>query len=336
MRTSRAFVPSLVAMLVAVSAARAEQLNVSQIATGTFTPIDFAAAALQPLANDGATLTYFALGTGSIDSEPTGYFSMPPWSSAFHNFLFFPFLRRLDPTADYMDGNATFEYDISYFRRALVDMSSSTTKQVESALSKSAAVSAAVSYAARIEHTGADPLDYFMVLKVPAYDRKVNPAYDLCCSGDPNGGTYSYHRPKAAKARGAVDVYVDGLPVWSNESAYMYPALASSDPFDSFERSWGKDPGPAQSTLYLGRLSAGDTLTVDMISRTDVSSDAPDCGIEGPFSPFGDPVYSVHCFNMRQQIVLQPGSANDPAPVGFRIYSKHPPAAAIIGGGGLQ
>src|SRR5215469_18555709 len=117
-------VRSLVALVAATGLAApgaAEQLNVSKIATGTFTSINWTVEAQQPLANNGASLAYFDLATGSIDTEPTPYFATPPWSALFLPFPTEPWLQRLEPTVSYMDGKSTFTYANSNSRRARVN-----------------------------------------------------------------------------------------------------------------------------------------------------------------------------------------------------------------------
>jgi hypothetical protein len=324
---------SLAAVLVG-GGAPAENINVSRIATGKNTPIDFAAEASLPEANDGATLSYFALGTAKIDSEPTKYFAIAPWSAAFQTAPTHPKLERVSPAVPYMQGNATFTYSPPTWRDALVDMKSGP-KRVSSATAVDGHPNAqsAASYTTRIDHTGSAALDYFLELQVPTYDRSIQPAYDLCCAGDPNGGTYSYHRPQSAKARAAVDVYADGLPIWSSESIYRYPQLAGGSPFDEQDVSWGKDDGTGTSTLYLGRLAAGQSLTIALIARTNVNDKTSDCGIQDTSTPFGDPEFLVHCFDIVQGIDLKRGGEG--APVGYRIYSKHPPTT-VSGAGVAQ
>jgi hypothetical protein len=323
-------VRSLAALVAATGLAApvaAEQLNVSKIATGTFTSINWTVEAQQPLANNGAALAYFDLATGSIDTEPTPYFATPPWSALFLPFPTLPWLQRLTPTVPYMDGKSTFTYANSNSRLTRVNMLAIPTKHVLSESFGSGTVAAAVSYTVRIEHTGSDPLDYFVDLQVPADTRTAAPGYDLCCPGDPNGGTYTYHQPKAAQARGAIDLYANGLPVWTNEDTYLYPGLPNSSPFDHIDFLWGKAAGPATTTLFLGRLHSGDTLTVTEIVHSDVQANAPDCGIEGPFGFYPNFDYTVHCLELRQDIQMQSGGVAQP--VGFNVYSRVPPA--VIG-----
>jgi hypothetical protein len=322
-RTSRLFGTCAIAAALAATAASGEQLNVSKIATGTHRAIDWSAVNALPEANDGATLSYFTLATTSIDTEATPYFAIAPWSAAYQSAPTHPKLERSEPADPYMIGNATFTYSPPISRVATADMKASPKSVASRTGAKGRAkASATVSYAARIEHTGSAPLDYFVELKVPSYQRDATPAYDLSSSSDSGGGTYTYHVPDSAKSRGAVDVYVDGLPVWSNESVYHFPDDPNNDPFAEQEWSWGNPAGPATSTLYLGRLSSGKSLTVTLIARTNVNAKADYCGIQGPFSPFGDPEFSVHCLQVSQSIELKRGG--DGEPVGFRIYSKHP------------
>jgi hypothetical protein len=317
--------------LLAAPLARAENINVSRIAT-KFRSIDFAAEAALPEANDGATITYFTLAKGSIDTEPTAYFGIPPWTAAWVGAPTHPNVERVEPALPFVQGGATFQYSPPTSRTATADMASSPKRVASTTATDGRGVaSAAATYSARIAHTGSTARDYFLELKVPAFDRAVTPAYDLCCSGDPNGGTYTYHRPTSAKTRAAVDLYADGLPIWSSESIYRYPELANGSPFDEQLFHWGKDAGPATSTLYLGRLSAGKSLTVSMVSRTNVNAKASDCGMEDVTGPFDtDPELLLHCLSIREEIDLKRGG--DGAPVGFRIFSKVPLASA--GGGG--
>ena len=73
----------------------------------------------------------------------------------------------------------------------------------------------AVNYSVRVEHSSSTPLDYFVLLQHPKFLLGVQAAYTLQPNGF--GGDYLYKSPDAARARAAVDVLVDGRPVWSSE-----------------------------------------------------------------------------------------------------------------------
>jgi hypothetical protein len=189
-----------------------------------------------------------------------------------------------------------------------------------------AAADARLSYRAQITNTSKLTLDYFVDLRVPAITGGPQPAYSLCCSGDSNGGTYEYMRPKGWNAQAAVDLLVDGLPVWSSEQTALDPNDGTSGgPFDELDVAWDQPAGPSTTTLFLGRIAPGGSLTVTMVIRADVNDLAPDCGTQAPGSYLSH-TYTLHCFDMSKQIALV--NANLPYARGawspFRIYAKTP------------
>jgi hypothetical protein len=305
-------------------AAGAENINVSRIATGTFTQIDFAASAAQPTAN-GATISYFDLGTAGIDTEAGPFFAIQPWTAALAAAPSYPNFQRQALTLSYMQGNAQFEYDRNITRYAAVNMAVADPKivQAEAYPDQHGGVPTAksvVTYRIRVDHTGAQPLDYFLDLNIPTIKRTLSPAYSLCCSGDDNGGTYDYFRPTSFDARAEVDIYVDGLPVWSSASSVTYPADPQGTPFDTVEAKWGKPAGPGSSTLYLGRLSAGQSLIITFEAKADARAQSQ-CGIEPPGSYLSN-TYTIHCLDVAQTIQMNHGSDNKA--VSFNVYAKAP------------
>lgn len=309
--------------------AGADQLNVSQIATGTDTPVDWAASAAQPQVV-GASFSYFTMATAVIDPDKTVFFAPVPWSAAMNPAPAYPQLQRSKPTQPYDQGGASFSYDQPSYSRAGISMNAVAPekKQVEAQSFRSGASAAAVSYRVRIDHTAAEALDYFLDLARPVVKRVAEPGYDLCCSGDSNGGTYTYHAPDSAVARAAVDVYADELPIWSSESAFMYPQDQYGTPWDKREWSWDHANGPGQTRLYLGRLAAGQSLTITLVARADARTVATDCGISKSSGPYGPPSYEVRCYELDQTIELSGG--DNGAPVSFSVYSKAPPTAMAM------
>ncbi len=303
------------------SAAGAENINVSKIATGTYTQIDFAASAAQPTAS-GATVNFFALGTAAIDTDPGVSYANPPWTAALAATPSYPVLALQTSTQAYTQGNAQFQYDRNVSRYAVVDMSANPKNvQAEAYPDKgSPTARSVVTYRIKVDHTGAQPLDYFINLNIPTLKRNVQPGYNLCCAGDDNGGTYDYIRPTSWDARHEVDIYVDGLPVWSSASTATYPANPQGSPFDAVEAKWDKTAGPGSSTLYLGRLSAGQSLTITFEAKADAQGQSQ-CGIESPGSPWSN-TYTVHCLDVVEQIQMQAGS--DGKAVSFSVYAKPP------------
>ncbi len=325
-RTVRAgALAALMAAGLPVAPALAANINVSQIATGTYTGINWNVAAMQARVY-GWTVSYATVAVAGIDTEPTAWFAPDPWGAGLQPNLAYPALTRTKPTQNYTQGNAQFLYDSSYSRLANVDMTTAAPRKVEAGLSgggaSGAKVTAALSYRAHVDNTTAQTLDYYFDLKVPVLKRGTSPAYDLCCSGDSNGGTYNYHSPQSADSRAAVDVEVDGLPVWSSEAAYTYPATNSSSPFDEVDIAWDQPNGPGTTTLYLGRVAPGHGMDITFIARADARDLASYCGIQGPSSYLSHD-YEVHCFGLDHRVEMAniTNRFRGPQPP-FSIYAK--------------
>ncbi|MCX6626234.1 MAG: hypothetical protein NTW28_01205, partial [Candidatus Solibacter sp.] len=148
----------------------------------------------------------------------------------------------------------------------------------------------------------------------------VSPAYTLQPGGPGGGGgTYLYKSPVAARARAAVDVLVDGLPVWSSESTYMYPEALANYPWDRRMTSWGNTPvDNGQTKLYLGKLVAGKAITISFIVRTDTWVNADACGTAYGMG-FNTPD-EKRCFDL-----IATADLPSPAlgPVGISVYGKN-------------
>ncbi len=301
-----------------------DEINVSKIATGTHTAIDWASADAQPKVAAG-TLSYFTLTTAAVQADAQPFVAPPPWNAALQAAPAYPDLLRKTPLADYSQGGADFHYARDYSSLAEADMK--TAKQVRAAAFRDGSGSAAASYRVQIDNTTGQALDYFVDLAVPVFTRSAEPGYDLCCSGDSNGGTYTYHRPKNAHARAAVDLYADELPLWSSESTFLYPNDGQTgSPFDKLEWQWDRAPGTGSARLYLGRLAAGGALTLTLVVRADAATLATDCGITGG-GFYGGNQYDVRCYDVQQTIKLAGGTNG--APVAMSLFAKAPPAAAI-------
>jgi hypothetical protein len=292
---------------------RAENINVSKIVTGTQTNISFATELAEPDAG-GATYGYLTLATGQADPDPAHYFAPTPWGQGPQAAPGKPVVNRAAPLPNYTQGGAQFSYDRNFTSRASVDMGA--PRQVNAEAFKTGAATAVVTFRARADHTAATPLDYFLVLSVPKIQEYFDAAYDLCCSGDSNGGTYSYHRPTAATSRGAVDIYVDDLPVWSSEGVYLYPALKYGSPNDAIELAWDKPATAGTTNVYLGRLSGAQAITVTLVARADTSG-VGDCGTETQ-GWGGNYTYERHCLYVGHGVTLSG------APAGFTLTTKVP------------
>ena len=124
--------------------------------------------------------------------------------------------------------------------------------------------------------------------------------------------------PNAARARAAVDVLVDGLPVWSSESTYMYPEGTASYAWDKRLTSWGNtlvDNG--ETKLYLGKLYPGQSITITFVVRTDTFVNADSCGTAYGIG-FNVPDQKT-CFDLSQTVDLPFDGSGPP---GISVYAK--------------
>jgi hypothetical protein len=294
--------------------ARAEIINVSKIATGT--NIDLSSTLLLLPANNGATLTYFSTGDAKVGSESTSYYAPAPWNAAEEMAPQAPVVIRKTTLSNYISGSTHFDYDLNYTEKGTVD-TTQTPRVLGATVYKKGSASSVLSYNVRIDHTSATSLYYFIDLSVPKISHSVQPAWSLS-SPDDNGGTYSYQRPKSAISRAMVDIYVNDLPVWSSESGYMYP-LGATDPFAEFDFAWGSNSGPHTSSLFLGRLSQGQSMTITFVARTEGTGDGNSCGTEY-YDTFYPPTVALHCFDMNETILMNGDHGHTPA---FDIHSTY-------------
>lgn len=117
----------------------------------------------------------------------------------------------------------------------------------------------------------------YVTLAIPRHRRGIQNAYAVSSTT----GDYYYERPQRMQAGSAVDVYVDGLPVWSASSQVLVPGrytppLATNQLY----LRWGETLSTiAESTvtLFLGYLPSGSTRNLTMVMRSEAHLDAEDC-----------------------------------------------------------
>lgn len=304
---------ALAVWILAVPSLRADNLNVSPIAISGRN-LDWTEEGNTLKWPGGAIYSYYQMGRARIQSETSDYFAPGPWSAAWQNSPSYPaFSRHADTPA----ATQQLTWASPYYSLAKVDMGS-TPKRVQSRNFSTGWARSAVNYSVRVEHTSATPLDYFVVLQHPKFLLGVQAAYTLQPGGPGGGGgTYLYKSPDAARARAAVDVLVDGLPVWSSESTYMYPDGDASYPWDKRLTSWGNTPvDNGQTKLYLGKLQAGKAITITFVVRADTYVDADNCGTS--YGGWNSPD-EKRCFDLTQTVELP---TLPTGPVGISVYGK--------------
>ena len=317
MRRTCSFLSVLALAALSTQALAEEHINVSRIVTGTQTNVDWSELG-ELMRRGGSTFSYYVMATGQIDPDKVVYFAPPPWASVPTSSAAKPVINRVAALADYQQNGFTFTYDRHYTSSAQVDLTQGATRPVSASVFKAGAAMAAVSYRVQAVHTGTAAMDYFAELNVPVIAAGFQPGYNLCCSGDSNGGTYNYLRPQSAVARVAVDVYADDLPVWSSELAFIAPPQPGAGPFDRLDLTWDRPGVAGKTVLYLGRLSPGSGVVVTLVARAE-SAGQGDCGNQsfGFPSPPGE---EKHCLDLFASAPLT-GAATG-APAGFVVFAK--------------
>lgn len=136
---------------------------------------------------------------------------------------------------------------------------------------RSGSGAAAVSYAVRIDTPAGPARPTFLRFGVPTQVRAVKQA------GYFNGNQPVTERPLRYQARSAVDVYVDGLPVWSAQSTRLVPKRFDPDVAETLAVDSGPPLAGGEVTLFLGSLPGGSSRTAVIVMRSDLRVDSPTC-----------------------------------------------------------
>lgn len=300
--------------------AMAENINVSQFVTGTSQPLDFAVAATLPILSCGSC-NYSASASAGINKNSNSL--MPhAWPAPTQTGL--PLPPSVNQSVATVQGAVDSSgypqyYDSNYWQRADVSFSSSL-KSTSSQTFASGSANTVLAYHIHVTNNAATARDYFVDFSVPKPNRTINAAYTLI-PGD-NGGTYSYYKQKSAFSRSQVEVLADGLPVWTQSSTYNFPDDFVGYAWDKINIDWGSKESN-RVLLYLGKLPAQSSLTLEYIVRTDARADAKECGIES--SDPWNPQYYHHCFNLIETRSLPAVTTRAGYALDFKVYAKEVP-----------
>jgi hypothetical protein len=237
----------------------------------------------------GSACQYVITSSAGLDSSYTpepGPYMANAWPPVFGTSL--PGIGTVDETGtlpppangtDTLDGGS-----LGVNRRSAVDFSSqpvlSGSRKMSVQTWKSGSGASVVGIAIRINTPSSGSKPTYLEFDVPVLARGFRDAYFV---GGPSGDQPIYTDPKRAQTRSAVDVYVNGLPVWSSQSNHLRPRR-DNDSQDVQLLQWGPKLEDDKVTLYLGRLPAGSTRTVTMLIRTDLRVDAPTCKHDTEYS----------------------------------------------------
>ena len=310
---------ALPALLAAVLPARADVINVSAFVLGTrgqVAPIVTATTTTYPCATAcqyasvsdvGADAGYLAApGPYTASTWPPTYLPGLPYYGTADETLPIP----APPSGALTDGGsigatrrANVQYDISPLLGGTRSMSVQSWKGGSGV--------ATVSLAIRLTPT-ADKKYHYLEFVVPRLVRQWQEAYYV---GGPSGNQPIYDLPQQMQSRSAVDVYIDGMPVWAGESTSLKPQ-GWTPPYPSYlGLDWGPALDESRVTLFLGMLPAGVTRTIALVFRTDLRVAAPTCHTSNTFGT----AYQ-RCDSRRESLTLPSLLGGNGSPLQFLSY----------------
>jgi len=140
---------------------------------------------------------------------------------------------------------------------------------------KTGSGAAAVSYAIQLTTPNNNlPRRTYLEFSVPELARSLQYASYV---GGPSGNQPITSKPKRLQTRAAVDLYVDGLPVWSSESNLLVPQRFVPPYDQQITVKWGQPLAADKVTLFLGTLPVASSRTIAMVIRSDLRVEAPTC-----------------------------------------------------------
>jgi hypothetical protein len=291
--------------------------NVSQIATGAYSYIDWAVEATIAKTPCGAACSYAPRSTAWINPDSAAASNPATWPDALHASKPKPppIVREIPTPQGLPDNNGVVQdFNADFYRRAAVEFPTFGTRAVAAMTSKSGEARAAYSHHLRIVNDSAATRNYFIEFTPPTRTASRAQATYLI---DNFILTYG---PKSAASRSSVDIYVNGLPVWSQANTFHRPANFSGN--DGIDVAWDTQLNGGSQILYLGRLAAGATMQVSYVISSEARADAPQCGKTAHTYPTGPT--EVNCYTVYERLSL-PGtvSARSLLPsFSFDVYSK--------------
>lgn len=209
-----------------------------------------------------------------------GAFAMASWPVHFTSTA--PQYASVDDTLAVPAAPAGTQYDTlgeQPWQRAQVAWSylsemPASARQLDVQTWRSGTGASAVSYAVRINTPADGARRTYLSFEVPTSVRAWKYAGYI---GGPSGQQPYTVLPNRMQARTAVDVYVDGLPVWSSQSMRLRPKRHGASGAAPFDLDWGDALDGSQATLFLGTLPAGSSRTAVIVMRADLRVDAPSC-----------------------------------------------------------
>jgi len=295
----------LVAALVCTAAAYADvnvyTVNASQIVTGTnqgvswsyvvanqnnTLPSQFENSTLSSVWHDQLPLIYL----GNWMFYRPAWYNGNNWAPQWSVLLQQPYPAERDvPTQTSVSGNVSTYYSNQYVVRSAVRFPNPSDVQAEVA---NGTAHADMNYRVMVTNTSGQTADYFISLPTPKLTRKYTEPFSY------NNGAYAYPNYGSAASMSSFEIYVDGLPVFSQNSMLEHPK-SSADAHVKLETSFGPNAIPNPTVLiYLGKMAANATFTVDMVVRAEATA-AASCGTSF-MSSFGQEYITKNCLDLTE------------------------------------
>ena len=307
----------------AVSASKV--INVSGTVTGT---VEQQGPHLAPKVPCGAQCTYAIVSSARMvdtASATAGTVAVTSWPPTLASAPAAPPAVERDGTVpapfdDPQSGHNVFDGAVpGVSQRAAVefDPAHKSGRSVSSDTYATGSGSAVLTYTVQLT-TGPASANWYVDFKPPVLTRIVRTAFFI---GGPSGNEPIDHQPDATAARSAVDVYVDGLPVWSSESSHHVPATFDGQfAADAIQLSWDRSLGGSRTVLYLGLLPPGLTLNIALLVRVDEQIDAPDCFTDHMSLPVNTTIH--HCHEQLEALSLPAKRTSAGTRLDVNVYSR--------------
>ena len=237
---------------------------------------------------------------------PPVYAGSPPGVAAVSEAL----AVALPPAGQVLDGDALGVQQASEVRFDSLPLLN-TVRRLAVQSWKTGSGASAVSHGLRINTPAVGPKRTYLEFRVPALLTSWVVPKKL---GGPSGFEWVYTEAERLQTRAAVDVYVDGLPVWSSAVHRLQPKRWGAE-LNPLRVDWGQPLADDLVTLYLGQLPAGSSRTVAVVMRAESRIEAPDCVSATEYGT----TYR-RCYALREGMSLPAKSVVSSGPYSFVSY----------------
>lgn len=310
-----------------VNAATLHNVNAAEIGTGVPRALNWADEAAQSPIWCGTACDYSKVSTAKIAPDSLWTYTPAAWPDNDVTPIPNPsavYRSTPTPTGTTDSQGREILYDSPYYERGAVigtrvgDYSLTTSvHQSGNQSSGPGKGAAALSYRVKAQNQSSGARDYFIRFTAPKRVAGVSPPYYY---GGPSGNQpFNVNQNKYVKTRSAVDVLVNGLPVWSTSAGYFLPEEASSSTdYSGYPIDFGYESDDDTYTVFIGRYASAAFFEIDFIVRAESVSKGAACGTVSDPMTHPNPKSRKHCLLVSEGRTLLEAPNQDV----FLIYSK--------------